>query len=117
MSARCKLARGRALVLAAAIALLCGAGALAAFGGAATDGSVIQACRQKQTGLLRVVSDPSKCRKHEIPIAWNIQGLPGNPGPTGPAGPAGPAGSQGPQGNAGPSGAPGEKGPAGPPGP
>jgi hypothetical protein len=109
-----------ALVLAA----LTAGGALAAVGiGHGTDASTIQACRHKLSGLLRVVADPAKCRRTEIPIA-GPRGEPGPAGAQGPAGPAGPQGPQGPpgagtgsQGPAGPQGPPGPAGPAGPQGP
>ena len=81
---------------------------------------MIQACRAKVTGLLRVVSDPSRCLKREIPISWNVQGPAGPAGPPGAQGPKGeqgPAGPQGPQGEKGDKGQTGAQGPAGPQGP
>jgi Lamin Tail Domain/Collagen triple helix repeat (20 copies) len=106
----------RLLTLLAGLAVLAG---IAAFTARATshgttESAVIQACRHKVSGLLRVVSDPSKCLKREIPISWNVQGL---PGPAGPAGSAGPPGPQGPKGDVGPAGPQGEKGQTGPQGP
>jgi hypothetical protein len=84
----------RLLMVAIAIAVLAGAGSLAAVATTrgAADANVIQACRAKASGLLRVVSESSKCTKREIPISWNIQGPAGAAGPPGAAGPAGPQG-------------------------
>jgi hypothetical protein len=84
---------------------------------------VIYAAYQKETGNLRIISNPNDARPSEQVIAWNIQGEPGPQGPPGPAGPPGPtgapgpAGPPGPQGPAGPKGDTGATGPAGPPGP
>jgi len=110
-----------------ALAVLGGAGALTALATTrAAESSVIQACKQRVTGLLRVVASPSQCTKRELPISWNIQGPAGSPGPTGPqgskgdpgpAGPQGERGAAGPQGPAGPQGAQGSPGAAGPQGP
>src|ERR1051326_3280135 len=94
-----RVRRGRLLVVAAVLGALAGAGALSALATTrAVEGSVIQACRGKISGLLRVVSDPSKCTRRELPISWNIQGPAGATGPAGPQGATGdpgPAGSQG----------------------
>jgi hypothetical protein len=107
--------RRRLLVAAAIVAALAGVGAVASLArSGAPETAVIQACRGKIRGLLRVVSDPSKCTKRELPISWNVQGP---LGPTGPAGLQGPKGDEGPAGAQGPAGAPGEQGPAGPQGP
>ena len=80
----------------------------------ATAEDVINACVNKKTGALRIVSEPSKCRRVEAPLSWNQSGPQGE---TGPAGPPGPQGVQGPQGTPGPKGEPGEAGPPGPAGP
>ena len=80
----------------------------------------INACRTKTLGYVRVVSGTAKCRKNELPLAWNVQGPKGDPGPAGPPGAAGapgPAGPRGPEGPAGPPGAAGPPGPKGDPGP
>jgi hypothetical protein len=58
--------------------------------------NMIYGCYQGRTGLLRIVSDLSKCKKTEIPISWNQAGLQGPQGPTGPQGPQGPQGPTGP---------------------
>lgn len=75
---------------------------------------VIHACRNARTGLLRVVSAESACRRSERALAWNVRGA---PGPAGPEGPVGQPGPPGPVGAAGQAGAPGPMGPAGPAGP
>jgi hypothetical protein len=115
------------VLLAVAVAALIGGSALGAFAAnRAGDKSVIQACKLKMTGALRVVNDPSKCTKREVALSWNVQGPAGAAGPTGPqgakgdAGPAGPQGERGvagPQGPAGPQGAQGPNGAQGSPGP
>ena len=74
--------------------------------------AVIQACKDKTNGLLRVVGDnTADCRNSETPISWNQVGLQGPPGPAGPQGEKGDTGAQGPQGETG------AQGPQGPPGP
>ena len=78
---------------------------------------VINACMQKRTGRLRVVSSPGACRKGERPLSWNAQGPAGPPGATGPSGPAGAPGPPGVTGAPGPAGATGARGPTGPAGP
>jgi Lamin Tail Domain/Collagen triple helix repeat (20 copies) len=128
-----RVPRTRLLALAAAFAVLASATTLAALGATGSrEGGTIHACKQKITGLLRVVSEPSKCTKRESPIAWNIQGPIGAAGPTGPQGPGGdpgpagiqgeqglpgPQGPAGPQGAQGPAGSQGSAGPQGPTGP
>lgn len=76
--------------------------------------SAIQACADVRTGRLRIVSKRTDCRRHERPLAWNVEGPKGEPGAPGPAGPVGPGGEQGLQGEQGPQ---GMQGPQGPPGP
>lgn len=83
---------------------------------------VINACVNKKTGALRIVSEPGKCRSAEAPLSWNqtgpqgVQGPAGPPGPQGEQGPVGPQGPQGEQGPAGPQGPQGPQGSAGSPG-
>lgn len=77
---------------------------------------VINACYQKNQGMLRLLQGTQKCRKSEVPISWNMTGIQGPPGPAGPAGPAGPVGATGPAGPVGPIGATGPAGPVGPTG-
>jgi len=38
------------------------------------DDSVINACHQKKTGLLRIVEKPTDCLPKEVAISWNVQG-------------------------------------------
>src|SRR5688572_32906275 len=71
------------------------------------EAGAIHACRHRATGQLRFVVAPSRCRKSERPLSWNV---------TGPAGPQGPPGPQGDPGAPGAAGPPGPEGPAGPPG-
>ncbi len=94
------------------VAGLAGAG-LSALAG---DG-VINACRAKSTGVLRVPAAGTSCKSDEQPLQWNVAGPQGLPGATGPAGPAGSPGPAGTNGLAGPAGPRGATGPQGPPGP
>src|SRR5436190_18761063 len=74
---------------------------------------VIFACAKRHGGRLRVVANPSACRRGEVPLSWNVQGPAGARGATGQAGPAGaagPVGARGPAGATGPQGAPGANG-------
>jgi hypothetical protein len=113
--------KGRWLPAVLAVALVAGVGAVGGLAFAQTSNEAgadkIQACRGKVLGFVRIVSDPSKCRKHEIAISWNIVGPAGEPGAPGPAGPTGEQGPPGPQGDQGPPGPAGPAGPAGEPGP
>ena len=110
-------ARRRALRIGAVTALALGLAAGAA--GAALDAllsdDVINACRNKSTGVLRVPS--TSCSGSEQPLQWNVRGVPGPAGAAGPAGVQGPVGPTGSAGAAGPRGFTGITGPQGPPGP
>lgn len=77
--------RATAIVL-GALALAAGA-AGAALSSVLAD-EVINACRNKSTGVLRVPSSGSTCKGDEQPLTWNVRGP---AGPTGPQGPPGPA--------------------------
>ena len=66
--------------------------------------TTINGCRTKVLGYVRVVTVAGKCRKNELPIAWNTAG------PTGTAGPAGSRGADGAPGPAGPQGPKGDPG-------
>jgi hypothetical protein len=94
-----------------------------AFTGTTLSQDVINGCYHKTNGKLRIVSDPSLCKKKEIPIVWNQVGVQGpkgdqgDPGLEGPSGQQGPQGEQGPQGVQGPAGPSGNDGPPGTPGP
>lgn len=78
---------------------------------------VINACRSKSNGALRVPAAGTACKADEQPLQWNVRGVAGPAGPAGPAGAQGPAGVAGPTGAAGPRGPTGATGPQGPPGP
>ncbi len=82
----------------------------------ATADNVINACVKKKTGAVRIVSEPSKCKRSEDPLSWNQTGPPGVQGPVGPSGPKGEQGSVGPAGPQGEQGPVGPQGPQGPPG-
>jgi hypothetical protein len=108
--------RKRLAPLVAALALCIALTAGLAFAAGDTP-TTINGCRTKVLGYVRVVTIAGKCRKNELPIAWNTTGPKGDPGPAGPAGVAGPAGPAGPTGATGPAGAQGADGPQGPVGP
>jgi hypothetical protein len=109
---------GRVAVIAACLAagLLAGAFAQAGLQGIDTS-TTIHACRLVPSGLVRIVGEPSDCRRHERHLSWNVKGPAGQQGPPGPPGASGAQGPAGPPGAAGPTGPPGPSGPAGPPGP
>jgi hypothetical protein len=59
---------------------------------------VIHACKHPSGGWLRQVADPTKCRRRETSVSWNVageKGEKGDPGPAGPPGPPGPKGDSG----------------------
>jgi hypothetical protein len=79
----------------------------------------IKGTKKRPEGSLRLVTDLSKCNKHEEGVSWGA-GSAGPAGPPGPAGPQGPVGAQGPTGDTGPpgpAGSTGDTGPAGAAGP
>jgi len=81
--------------------------------------NVINACVNKRTGVVRIVTQPGQCKRAENPLSWNQTGPPGEQGPAGPPGPKGEQGSvgpAGPQGDPGPPGVTGPQGIQGPPG-
>jgi len=87
---------------------------------AAQDSTVINACWDKRTNVLRYLQSGSSCTVKENSISWNAvgpQGPQGEKGDTGPQGPAGPQGEPGAQGPPGPQGEKGEKGDPGATGP
>jgi hypothetical protein len=73
-------------------------------------GSNINACVDKKTGAVRIVS---KCKTTETTITWNQAGVVGPKGDAGSAGPKGDTGATGPQGITGPAGPQGVQGPIG----
>lgn len=88
----------------------------------------ITACVGPGGFMVRIVTDPARCRSWERVLFWGKgekgdpgpagpQGIQGEVGPAGPEGEAGPAGPEGPEGVQGPKGDPGPEGPAGPIGP
>lgn len=66
-------------------------------------GQVINACKDKRTGLLRIPRS-ARCLGSEVAVSWSITGP---TGPAGPQGPIGPTGATGDTGAAGPEGLPG----------
>ncbi len=82
----------RRIVRAAGFAVL-GLAFVAGAAGAALDAlladDVINACRSKSTGTLRVPAPGTSCKGDEQPLQWNVRGV------AGPAGPVGAAGAQG----------------------
>ena len=79
--------------------------------------TTIHACRLVPSGLLRIVDEPSDCRRHERHLSWNVQGPAGPQGPAGAQGHArGPAARPGHRDQPARQGQPGPAGPAGPPG-
>ncbi len=82
----------------------------------ASDGSSVHGC-VNPGGQIRIVNDPSECKKQETNLDWSITGPAGPAGPAGPMGPVGPMGPAGPMGPMGPVGPIGPAGPAGPVGP
>ena len=57
---------------------------------------VINACRNRSTGALRVPAAGAACRSDEQALQWNVRGLPGPAGPRGLTGAIGPQGPPGP---------------------
>lgn len=102
----------RPLTIVVAVAAMGVAGVAHAASDTGSD-DVVQACVHRQSGNVRIVDDPSNCRKPETPLSWNEQGGVGSPGPEGPEGPRGPAGPQGDPGPVGPQGPQGDPGPQG----
>jgi hypothetical protein len=77
----------------------------------------IVACKQKKSGLLRVVANQAACREAETPLSWPAAGQPGLPGPKGATGDKGDPGSPGSPGSPGAAGAKGATGATGAQGP
>ena len=110
--------RRRKRVLRAAAVGVLAIAVIAGTAGAALDAvltaDVINACRNKASGALRVPAAGATCKSDEQPLQWNVRGAAGPAGPAGPAGAPGPAGIAGPSGPRGATGAIGPQGPAGP---
>ena len=64
----------------------------------------ITACVKKNGQVVFITEDYPQCASNEMPVSWNIQGIPGPQGETGPPGEQGPQGEQGIQGQQGPRG-------------
>ncbi|MDP1795540.1 MAG: hypothetical protein Q8K63_15490 [Acidimicrobiales bacterium] len=108
-----------AVVAASAVAMTTAFGGTDAFADPATEPVTINACTDAH-GNLRVVEDPTTCKKNETPITWNVQGpqglqgVQGEPGPVGPQGDKGETGATGEKGDTGAAGPKGDVGPVGP---
>jgi hypothetical protein len=98
----------RTVVVGLVIACAAAAALIQAHGG---DASLVHACVNNSTRVVRIVGPNQNCQGNETARHWSIQG------PQGPAGPQGPQGLQGPTGPQGPQGLQGQQGPPGPPGP
>ena len=87
-------AERRAVLLRAAAVGTAAVGLAAGVAGAALDAAladeVVDACRNRSTGVLRVPAN-GVCSGNETALQWNVRGPAGARGPIGPAGPAGPA--------------------------
>jgi hypothetical protein len=100
----------RAGVIAVALALL---SALLLSVVSRADAATLNACKNKKSGAIRVVSAKVKCKKSESAVAWNTTGAKGT---TGDKGAAGAKGDKGDKGDAGATGATGTTGAKGDPG-
>lgn len=80
------------------------------------DGDIIYGAYNKNTGMLRIIDDPSEVRNSEVLISWNQTGAEGPQGEQGIQGEPGPQGEQGIQGEQGEQGETGPAGPQGEPG-
>lgn len=117
MSADRSRARCLRIGVLSVVTLALAAGAAGAGVRALLADDVINACRSKSTGVLRVPAAGASCKGDEQALQWNVRGVAGPAGPAGAAGPVGPAGAAGATGPAGPSGPTGATGPQGPAGP
>ena len=98
---------GAALV---ALALLC----VALLGlGARADAATLNACKNKKSGAIRVISGKAKCKKTESKLSWTTTGTAGAKGDKGDKGDKGAAGDKGATGATGATGAAGAPGAAG----
>ena len=84
--ARKKLAPSFTAVAAGLVTAVFVAGAAYAGIAALSASSVITACKNNATGVVRIVDTASKCRANETVVTWNTEGPPGPPGPPGPGG-------------------------------
>jgi hypothetical protein len=101
---RPSLSRSGTATLAVIVALSLGALAVAS----SADAAIINACYKRSTGVVRILRGAQRCRRHEVRISWNTQGLPGKNGATGKTGAKGlngKNGTNGTNGKEGPNGA------------
>lgn len=89
----------------AALSVLIGLTAQAAYAAIPDSGGVLHGCYNAVNGNTRIIDAAnSSCRTPEVAIQWNVQGPAGVAGPQGPVGPAGPRGEKGDKGDTGPAG-------------
>ena len=100
-----------------AVALVAAAVAAVAYGAGALASDPINACVQRGSDHVRILSAGDSCTRAETPLSWNREGPAGTAGAAGQAGATGPSGATGPAGATGPGGATGPAGPAGAQGP
>ena len=116
-------ARGKRLVVAAAVVLSLGAGTgIAAAAGVVAlpfsgDGNTVNGCYSPGGQLKVLTPKHATCPGGMTPIQWNVTGPRGPQGPQGIQGIQGKTGATGPQGPIGPTGATGATGKTGPAGP
>jgi hypothetical protein len=103
----------RAGLAAVALALL--SALLLALGGRA-DAATLNACKNKKTGAIRVITGKAKCKKSESKLSWTTTGAKGDKGDPGAKGDKGATGDKGAKGDKGDAGATGQKGDKGDPG-
>src|SRR5215210_813723 len=72
------LRRGGRLVLLAAGALLLATAGGFAYAAIPGEDGVINGCRQKVSGALRVIDSSATCNSSEVPLNWNQSGPPGS---------------------------------------
>ena len=79
---------GWPVVIAVAVmsVVLAGGGLALAVG---TDSEGLVACARNKDGRMRLVDDPSDCRRRETAVSWNVAGPQGDPGVQGETGPQG----------------------------
>lgn len=99
----------------AAVALVLLSALLLSLGGRA-DAATLNACKNKKTGALRVISGKAKCKKSESKISWSTTGSKGDKGDAGAKGDKGATGDKGAKGDKGATGDKGDKGDKGDPG-
>jgi hypothetical protein len=78
--------------------------------GARADAATLNACKNKKTGAVRVISGKAKCKKSESKISWSTKGDKGDAGAKGDKGAAGDKGAKGDKGDKGDIGAKGDTG-------